>query len=196
MSNTSDPLPRLKRAFHRSGSFKIVGRVEEKAELTSFWYDSVAAGKGASIYISGNPGTGKTALVDELIPELAKDFPKTEIIKINCMMLKDPLKCFQEISQSIGIAAEKNSFLAMNSLEKFFYKSKMFYVLIIDEIDQIGMKDPELLCRLLAMPYLENARVSLFGIANSMDLTERFLSTIKTFKLPAERPSFSSIHCP
>ena len=179
VSNTSDPFATAKRAFHRSGSFKIVGRVEEKAELTSFWYDSVAAGKGASIYISGNPGTGKTALVDELIPELAKDFPKTEIIKINCMMLKDPLKCFQEISQSIGIAAEKNSFLAMNSLEKFFCKSKMFYVLIIDEIDQIGMKDPELLCRLLAMPYLENARVSLFGIANSMDLTERFLPRLK-----------------
>lgn len=177
----TDPFSVAKRAFHRSGSFKIVGRVEEKAELTSFWYDNVAAGKGASIYVSGNPGTGKTALIDELIPELAKDFPETKIIKINCMMLKDPLKCFQEIAGFVGISTEKNPFIVMNSLENYFCDSgnNFYYVLIIDEIDQIGMKDPELLCRLLALPYLENAKLSLFGIANSMDLTERFLPRLK-----------------
>lgn len=180
-SHETDPFSVAKRAFHRSGSFKIVGRVEEKAELTSFWYDSVAAGKGASIYVSGNPGTGKTALVDELIPELAKDFPETKIIKINCMMLKDPLKCFQEIAGIVAVPTEKNPFIVMNSLENFFCDTgnNLHYVLIIDEIDQIGMKDPELLCRLLALPYLENAKLSLFGIANSMDLTERFLPRLK-----------------
>lgn len=174
-----DPFTVAKRAFHRSGSFKIIGRIEEKAELTSFWYDSVAAGKGSSIYISGNPGTGKTALVDELIPELVQYFPKTKIISINCMMLKDPLKCFQEIAQTVKILDDKNPFIVMNNLENFFCGSEVFYVLIIDEIDQIGMKDPELLCRLLALPYLENSKVSLFGIANSMDLTERFLPRLK-----------------
>ena len=175
----TDPFSVAKRAFHRSGAFKIVGRIEEKAELTSFWYDSVASDKGASIYVSGNPGTGKTALIDELIPELAKDFREIKIIKINCMMLKDPLKCFQEIAQIVKIPSDKNPFLVMSSLENFFCNTKTFYVLIIDEIDQIGMKDPELLCRLLAMPYLEHCRVSVFGIANSMDLTERFFPRLK-----------------
>lgn len=169
-----------KRAFHRSGTFKIVGRVEEKAELTSFWYDHVTTGKGASIYISGNPGTGKTALVDELIPELVQESStKIKLIKINCMMLKDPLKAFQEIAQVVNVKVDKNVFITVGSLETFFCESKLFHVIIIDEVDQIGMKDPELLCKLLAMPYLPNSKVIVFGIANSMDLTERFLPRLK-----------------
>lgn len=172
-----------KRAFHRSGAFKIVGRVEEKAELTSFWYDRVSSGKGASIYISGNPGTGKTALVDELIPELIKESSeKIKLIKINCMMLKDPLKAFQEIADIVNVKSDKNVFLTLSALESYFSTpaaGKMFHVIIIDEVDQIGMKDPELLCRLLAMPYLPDSKVIIFGIANSMDLTERFLPRLK-----------------
>ena len=41
------------------------------------------------------------------------------------------------------------------------------------------MKDSELLCRLLAMAYLPNSHVSVIGIANSIDLTERFLPRLK-----------------
>lgn len=184
---SEDPFHVAKRAFHRSGSFKIVGRVEEKAELTSFWYDKVESGKGASIYISGNPGTGKTALVDELITELMGD---TKVIKINCMMLKDPLKAFHEISQLIPSLkiTDKNPFIILNALEGYFCNdsSDKMTVIIIDEVDQIGMKDPELLCKLLAMPYLENAKVSVIGIANSMDLTERFLPRLKLLNCEPE----------
>lgn len=182
-----DPFNIAKRAFHRSGNFKIIGRVEEKAELTSFWYDHVESGKGgASIYISGNPGTGKTALVDELLPELMGD-NNFKVIKINCMMLKDPLKAFQEIAQSIKSlkVTDKNPYLILNLLEGYFCSGSSSssladkFIIVIDEVDQIGMKDPELLCKLLAMPYLENSKVCVFGIANSMDLTERFLPRLK-----------------
>lgn len=180
---SEDPFHVAKRAFHRSGNFKIVGRVEEKAELTSFWYDHVESGRGASIYISGNPGTGKTALLDELLPELlGEDCKDKKMIKINCMMLKDPLKAFQEIAQLIPKLKlnEKNPFMILNSLEGYFcHEAKEMFVILIDEIDQIGMKDPELLCKLLAMPYLPDAKVCVFGIANSMDLTERFLPRLK-----------------
>lgn len=179
-----DPFSMAKRAFHRSGAFKIVGRVEEKAELTNFWYDNVAMGKGASIYVSGNPGTGKTALVDEIIPELTGSSRDIKLIKINCMMLKDPIKAFQEIVNAINdktlSTSEKNPHMILNSLEAYFCgNSAKMVVLVIDEVDQIGMKDPELLCRLLALPYLPNSHISIFGIANSMDLTERFLPRLK-----------------
>jgi hypothetical protein len=113
------PFAEAKRAFHRSGSFKIVGRVEEKAAFSSFWYDSVAIRKGASIYISGNPGTGKTALVDEMLNELKSDDSSVKCIKLNCMMLKDPLKAFNEIASQMEISSrEANSFLTMAQLEQ------------------------------------------------------------------------------
>lgn len=180
-NNTEDPFNVAKRAFHRSGNFKIVGRIEEKAELTSFWYDHVESGKGASIYISGNPGTGKTALVDELLPELMGNSRDKKVLKINCMMLKDPLKAFKEIAQAVKLKfVDKNPFIILNSLENYFCnETRETFIIVIDEIDQIGMKDPELLCKLLAMPYLPNAKVCVFGIANSMDLTERFLPRLK-----------------
>lgn len=107
-----------KRVFHRSGSFRIVGRVEEKAEFSNFWYNSVAARKGASIYISGNPGTGKTALVDAMLNELTQDDQSIRIIKLNCMMLKDPLKAFNEIAGKLDIPSEANPFLAITALEQ------------------------------------------------------------------------------
>lgn len=180
---SEDPFHVAKRAFHRSGNFKIIGRVEEKAELTRFWYDHVESGRGGSIYISGNPGTGKTALVDELIPELMlMGNNNYKLIKINCMMLKDPLKAFKEISQSIKSlkVEDKNPFLILNALEGYFCnEAKEMVIIIIDEIDQIGIKEPELLCKLLAMPYLPNCKVCIFGIANSIDLTERFLPRLK-----------------
>lgn len=115
-----NPFARAKKSFHRSGSFKIVGRIEEKASFTSFWYDSVMARHGASIYISGNPGTGKTALVDELLAE----FESTEIVilKLNCMMLKDPLKAFNHIAAELKLpdCDQPNPYLILSSLEAFF----------------------------------------------------------------------------
>ena len=54
-----------------------------------------------------------------------------------------------------------------------------FSVIVVDEVDQIGVKDPELLCKLLALPFTPNARACLVGIANSIDLTERFLPRLK-----------------
>lgn len=186
-----DPFTIAKRAFHRSGSFKIVGRVEEKAELTSFWYDQIFGEQGASIYISGNPGTGKTALLDELLVELSGGVSVVLIVKINCMMLKDPLRAFQEIVNTLNATLsksemicvnDKNPFIILDALESYFCSPKdrkRMTAVVIDEVDQIGMKDPELMCRLLALPYLPGAKVVVFGIANSMDLTERFLPRLK-----------------
>lgn len=116
-----NPFARAKKSFHRSGSFKIVGRIEEKAAFTSFWYDSVAARQGAAIYISGNPGTGKTALVDELLAELGSD-ETISIIKLNCMMLKDPLKAFNHIASELKLADcdQPNPYLILSSLEAYF----------------------------------------------------------------------------
>lgn len=46
---------------------KLVGRQDEKSTIAEFW-DKHSTG-GASMYISGFPGTGKTALLNEIIRE-------------------------------------------------------------------------------------------------------------------------------
>lgn len=183
-ASTETPFAEAKRAFHRSGAFRMVGRVEERAAVAGFWYDTVAQGRGASLYISGNPGTGKTALLDELLPELL-DPARQTLLQHNCMMLRDPARVFSSIAQAAGaneLAQERNPLVVLAGLETLFTAattSTGFWVLVLDEVDQIGMRDPELLCRLLAMPYLPGARVAVIGIANSIDMTERFLPRLR-----------------
>jgi len=46
---------------------KLVGRSIERQMLTEFWNNHILTGKPGSLYISGIPGTGKTALLDEVI---------------------------------------------------------------------------------------------------------------------------------
>ena len=213
-----DPFVAGKRAFHRSGAFRLVGRIEEKAGLTAFWYDHVVSGAGACIYVSGNPGTGKTAAVDEMLEELCQEGTSTatatatatatttttdtntytitttttynatiSILKVNCMMLKDPLGVFSEISQAVGLARasdDASPLLQAAQLEAFFDRPVhgRSWVLVLDEVDQVGARDPELLCRLLALPYGVAGRrrpVAVVGIANSIDLTERLLPRLR-----------------
>ncbi len=71
-----------------------------------------------------------------------------------------------------------------------------FSVIVVDEIDQIGMKDPELLCKLLAIPFFPNSRACLIGIANSIDLTERFLPRLKMLNCEPEVLHFSQYTIP
>lgn len=52
---------------------KLVGRVEERKVITNFWKQTVISGKSGSIYISGCPGTGKTALLDEIIRDTSTE---------------------------------------------------------------------------------------------------------------------------
>ena len=66
----------------------------------------------------------------------------------------------------------------------------------MDEVDQIGVKDPELLCKLLAIPFLPAARACVIGIANSIDLTERFLPRLKMLNCEPQVLHFSQYSIP
>lgn len=70
---------------------EIAGRDEERATIHDFlssFLDNFAietdGGPPTSLYISGTPGTGKTALVNAIIRSLSTD---AKVISINCMAL-------------------------------------------------------------------------------------------------------------
>ena len=61
----------MKAAFKRSTIPKqLLGRDDEKATIKQFLTTHLKAKKGGSLYISGCPGAGKTAVVDEVISTL------------------------------------------------------------------------------------------------------------------------------
>lgn len=81
----------LLRSTCNNANTEIAGRDEERATihdfLSSFLDNTVIEtddGPFTSLYISGTPGTGKTALVNTIIRSLSTD---AKVISINCMAL-------------------------------------------------------------------------------------------------------------
>jgi len=91
------PIYARARALLRStsnGSSPLSGRATERALISEFITSFVegtknpASAQCTSLYISGSPGTGKTAVVNSVISESAIP-PTFTVITINCMALND-----------------------------------------------------------------------------------------------------------
>lgn len=90
------PIYARARALLRStsnGPVLLSGRATERALISEFITPFVKAknptsAQYTSLYISGSPGTGKTAFVNSVISELAIP-PTCAVITINCMALND-----------------------------------------------------------------------------------------------------------
>lgn len=85
-----------KMAFRRcSTPKKLVGRSKERLSLINFFNSSIGK-SNAAIYISGCPGTGKTALVNETILPYTKNI-NTRFIQLNCMNFSTPKLLFSHL---------------------------------------------------------------------------------------------------
>ena len=62
------------------------------------------------MFISGAPGTGKTALVNAMIRGLSVDHPEVQVIAINCMVLKDLDALWERMIEEFRDASNKRSF--------------------------------------------------------------------------------------
>ncbi|KAI8866846.1 P-loop containing nucleoside triphosphate hydrolase protein [Ramicandelaber brevisporus] len=96
---------------------RYVGRDEKRAELNSFFGRCLQS--PGSLYISGQPGTGKTALLTDVLREMdsatatatatatTTNNEKTNVAKfegvvyINCMTTKDPRKLYSKLLEGI-----------------------------------------------------------------------------------------------
>lgn len=165
-----------KRLFHRSAQVRVVGRTAERAMIDRFWH--AAVGDGAKVlYICGNPGTGKTALIEEMLPELIDSH---NLVKVNCMMQNDPRDTLREIAIQLKLNLKKNVMWddVYKSLEGHFSKCRdTTTILVLDEIDQIAVKDHSLLESIFKWPYMDQAKLIIIGIANALDLSIRYFST-------------------
>lgn len=145
--------------------------------------------KGDSMYVCGSPGTGKTLSLNFAINALrTKHGCKVRIIQINAMQLSKPTELYTSLYKSLGGASKPAPSSPMeyadavqNLLSRSMTKQgKQFFTLIVvDEIDQLLSKAQTVLYRLFQWPKLRNSSMSLIGIANSIDLTNRFLPRLK-----------------
>ncbi|KAL9603380.1 MAG: hypothetical protein Q9219_001242 [cf. Caloplaca sp. 3 TL-2023] len=157
---------------------RLVGRDAERIVLDTFIRDSINHRVGGCLYVSGPPGTGKSALVREVCqnfasgPNLCKAF-------VNCMGVKSTGEVYDLLRNDlVGEAA------IFEQHEDSKQKSPgPACLVVLDEIDHLLDVDLEALYALFERALRPTSQLILIGIANALDLTERFLPRLKARNL-------------
>nr|XP_054764289.1 origin recognition complex subunit 1-like [Lytechinus pictus] len=172
-------------------------RDQEFADIYSFVKSKLLDGTGGCMYISGVPGTGKTATTMEVLHWLkqdaeAKDIPKFKCVEVNGMRLTNPHQAYVHIIKSLtGKKATPEH--AANLLEKLFSSSKatkMPTVLIVDELDLLWTRKQGVLYSIFDWPTRPNAQLIVVAIANTMDLPERIMMNRVVSRMGLTRMTF------
>lgn len=156
------------------------------------------------MYISGVPGTGKTATVMQVVKALqsqqqtkgkkrksdhVSDFT---FIEVNGLRLTDPYHVYQEIYRALGGESHVSAKSAANWLEDYFSdpSDERFVVLLVDELDLLCTKKQTILYHLFDWPNKAYSNLVVLAIANAMDLSERILKNRIASRLGLTRLTF------
>jgi hypothetical protein len=92
----------------------------ERQKISTHLRNGIAQGGSSQVlYISGMPGTGKTAMVLEVLEHMRSSSIKFHLVHINAMRLSTPMQVFREISDQLPCAPVNNS-EARNHVTNFF----------------------------------------------------------------------------
>uniref|UniRef100_A0A8I5YP69 Cell division control protein n=4 Tax=Pongo abelii TaxID=9601 RepID=A0A8I5YP69_PONAB len=161
---------------------RLPAREREMDVIRNFLREHICGKKAGSLYLSGAPGTGKTACLSRILQDLKKELKGFKTIMLNCMSLRSAQAVFPAIAQEI--CQEEVSRPAgkdmVRKLEKHMTAEKgPMIVLVLDEMDQLDSKGQDVLYTLFEWPWLSNSRLVLIGIANTLDLTDRILPRLQ-----------------
>ncbi|KTG34548.1 hypothetical protein cypCar_00005015 [Cyprinus carpio] len=172
-------------------------REQEFQDIYNFVESKVIDGTGGCMYISGVPGTGKTATVHEVVRSLQQSAEQDEIphfhfIEINGMKMTDPHQAYVQILQKLTDQKATPDHAAA-LLEKRFSApapKKETTVLLVDELDLLWTRKQNVMYNLFDWPTRRNARLVVLTIANTMDLPERIMINRVASRLGLTRMSF------
>ncbi|KAM0339819.1 hypothetical protein ACHAPU_010772 [Fusarium lateritium] len=172
----------------REGEFSLVYSHLEAA---------ISDGTGNCIYISGTPGTGKTATVREVVSRLEEAVGSDELddfifVEINGMKITDPHQSYSLLWEALkGERASPTQ--ALDLLEREFSNPsprRIPCVVLMDELDQLVTKNQAVMYNFFNWPTLRHSRLIVLAVANTMDLPERTLSNKISSRLGLTRITF------
>ncbi|KAK6463690.1 cell cycle control protein [Scheffersomyces coipomensis] len=186
----------------------LVGRDHEGEYLYDFFMKNLISDKCNSLYVSGPPGTGKTAQLQISFNHLLSKFgnnknsnpfqdqdksvitingKKIKLVKVNCMAINNPEHIYHEIYCQM-VDQLSISFIKKKTYEDFQqlmntnpYDS---IVVVLDELDCLVTKNQHVLFELFSNASPQNShqyksKLVLIGISNALDLTDKFLPRLK-----------------
>ena len=165
---------------------RLVGREEERQELQAFIDEGIQSNSGRCMYVSGPPGTGKSALVREVCGNLQTN-EDLATASINCMSMQSSKDIFGKLIENLSDDAEHTYANEAAHLRNLFLPkkshSRKLCVVTLDEIDHLITLDTKALYSLFEWSLHCSSRLILIGIANALDLTDRFLPLLKARNL-------------
>ena len=186
-SNTQTVYNCARQLFTRSAApGPLIGRENERKELENFIEAGIASKSGRCMYVSGPPGTGKSALVSEVCQTFKKSVG-LRTAYINCMSAKCSNDVYGRLMEELvgsDYEMEQDPNVQLRAL--FLPKRKAAdhtYLVTLDEIDHLLTLDLEILYTLFEWSLHQSSRLVVVGIANALDLTDRFLPRLKARNL-------------
>ncbi|KAI9729038.1 MAG: AAA ATPase [Chrysothrix sp. TS-e1954] len=161
----------------------LVGRDTERQELKTFFDQRLSTGRGGCLYVSGPPGTGKSVLVSRMCYDICQQ-TKIRHANVNCMSVKKPEDIYQSLMSSLDSVegCEQRPEQALHDLIHAKSQSSLMLV-VLDEIDRLLNIDMGVMYNLFEWSMQKGSKLILIGIANALDLTDRFLPRLKARNL-------------
>lgn len=158
---------------------------------------AITDGMGTCIYISGTPGTGKTATVREVVSRLDEAVRSDELddfifVEINGMKITDPHQAYSLLWEALK-GQRVSPAQALDLLEREFSHPsprRVPCVVLMDELDQLVTKNQGVMYNFFNWPGLRHSRLIVLAVANTMDLPERTLSNKISSRLGLTRITF------
>lgn len=178
----------------------LFGRDEERKELQAFISTRTKTKKSGCIYVSGPPGTGKSAFVSDVCRTIQSERPvKTGYV--NCMSVKNAVDLYRTLLEEFADITEVAEGEEMDALKRLFMQRETSYVVTLDEVDHLVELDLDLLYNIFEWSLQKSSGLVLVGIANALDFTDRFLPHLKARGLkphllpflPYTAPQISSV---
>ena len=182
LSDTSDHLNAIASLTLTSVPSKLVCRDKETNELMDFLEDGInSGGSTSSLYMCGMPGLGKTATFLYVIDKLKETYD-FEFIFINCMKLSKPTDIYSILAETMLEKSASRPATACKNLQNYFTRKgkKPPYVILVDELDALLNKKQDIVYNLYNWTSMKNSGLIVVGIANTMDLPQKFQAKISS----------------
>lgn len=167
-----------------ASSGRLVGRDTEREKVTSFIEECLDTQKGSCLYISGPPGTGKSAMVHEVCNDM--DLSKVRVSHVNCVSMRNARDVYSKLIQDFCEDSDLFKKSEADRLKSMFVPSKKpegLFLVSLDEMDHLLTGDSGVLQSLFEWSLHINSKLILIGIANALDLTDRSLPQLKAKNL-------------